>query len=206
VTLTKTINRKRAERLYFQISDDAGDIRDQLYTATDPGDRAYLLNQLADHEQQLADLHPAAFGADPNEDEGGRDLAESLASSATLIRALAATEDGNVGRLNRLLGTIDITESILWRRLASTRNRNERADLIGQVAEHAAMRVGGQAAEPLACLAHTERELALAAVENRPPSAPKTPKALNRSRAVIAGALLTAAVAVELPDLLSLIH
>jgi hypothetical protein len=176
VTLTLIPKRKRAERLSFQIDDAAAAINRDLYTVADPADRAYLLNQLADYEQQLADLHPAAFGPDPNPDEGGRDVAESLASSATLLRALAATEDGNVGRLNQLLGTVDLVESILWRRLASTRNHGERADLIGQVAEHAAMRVGGQAAESLLCLAGTERELAAAAAEGRPAKAPHTMK------------------------------
>jgi hypothetical protein len=176
VTLTLIPKRRRAERLYFQIDGDAAAINRELYTTADPADRTYLLDQLADYEQQLADLHPTAFGADPNEDEGGRDLAESLGSSATLLRALAATEDGNVGRLNHLLGKVDLVESILWRRLASTRNHGERADLIAQVAEHAARRVGGQAAESLACLANTERDLATAAIEGRPAKAPRTMK------------------------------
>lgn len=199
MTLTLIPKRKRAERLYFQISDDAGDIRDRMYTAGDPADRAYLLNQLADQEEKLALLHPVAFGRDPNPDEGGRDLAESLGSSATLLRALAATEDGNVGQLNRLLGTIDITESILWRRLASTRNHGERADLIAQVAEHAAMRVGIQAAEPLACLAHTERELANAVIDGRPAKAPPTMKI---PRSVAALVFLAVGAVLVLPYLL----
>lgn len=174
--LTFIPKRKRAERLYFQIDDAAAAINRDLYTTADPADRTYLLDQLADYEQQLADLHPTAFGADPNPDENGRDLAVSLASSATLIRALAATEDGNVGRLNQLLGTIDLVESILWRRLASTRNHGERADLIAQVAEHAAMRVGIQAVQGLLEGAYSERELAEAAVEGRPAKAPHTMK------------------------------
>lgn len=176
LTITRALKRHRTRDLYWDIGADASRITAQLYTAADPADRAYLLDQLADYEQQLADLHPAAFGADPNEDEGGRDVAESLGSSATLLRALAATEDGNVGRLNQMLGTINLVESILWRRLASTRDHGERADLIGQIVEHAAMRVGGQAAESLACLANTERELATAAVEGRPAKAPHTMK------------------------------
>lgn len=176
MTLVQTIRRKRVERVYFQISDAAADINQQLYTTSDPDGRADLLNRLADHETQLAQLHPAAFGADPNEDEGGRDVAESLASSAVLLRALAATEEGNVGRLNTLLSEVDLVESILWRRLTSTRDHADRAELIAQVSEHAAMRVGGQAAEPLTCLAKTERELARAAVEGRPAKAPHTMK------------------------------
>jgi hypothetical protein len=176
VTLTQTLKRKRTERLYFQISDAAAAINRELYTTADPVDRTYLLDLLADYEQQLADLHPTAFGTDPNPDEGGRDLAESLASSATLLRALAATEDGNVGRLNHLLGELDLVESILWRRLASTRDHSERAELIAQVAEHAATRVGIQAVQGLLEGAYSERELAQAAAEGRPAKAPHTMK------------------------------
>jgi hypothetical protein len=176
LTIARALKRHRARDLYWDIGMDASRITAQLYTASDPADRAYLLGQLADYEQQLADLHPAAFGADPNPDENGRDLAESLGSSATLLHALAATEDGNVGRLNQLLGTVDLVESILWRRLASTRNHGERSELIGDIANLAANRVGGQAVQRLLEGFYSEHELATAAIEGRPAKAPHTMK------------------------------
>lgn len=191
--LTKTINRRRVERLYYRISDDAADISKQLYTAADPTDRAGLLNRLANLEGQLAELHPHAFGADPNPDEDGRDLAESLASSATLLYALAATEDNNTVRLNVMIAGVGIVEALLWHDLAAERNHGKRAELIDQVAEHAAIRVGGQAAESLACLAATERELAAAVIEGRPPKAPRTfavPRMVLVAVFLIVGALL----------------
>jgi hypothetical protein len=195
VTLTLIPKRKRAERIYFQIDDAAAAITQQLYTTADPADRAYLLDQFADYEQQLADLHPTAFGPDPNPDEGGRDVAESLGSSATLLRALAATEDGNVGRLNQLLGTVDLVESILWRRLASTRNHGERAELIGDIANLAANRVGGQAVQGLLEGFYSEHELAQAAVEGRPAKAPHTMKIPRLVIALVFAVLGTVIVA-----------
>ncbi|MCO6011476.1 hypothetical protein NE236_41655 [Actinoallomurus purpureus] len=176
------LNRWRARRAYWRADKFAGRCSADLYAITDPLHRAELLDRFADAEQAMARLHPAAFGPDPLEDEGGRDLATSIASSAALLLMLAASEraaiDPEEGSryafwcLTEWITTCD--ELDLWAKLAATRDRHDRADLIDRIYVLARERVGGQAAEVLSCHAATERELAAAEASGRPPKAPKT--------------------------------
>lgn len=141
-----------------------------LYTTADPTERARLLEHLAAIDDALARQHTAAWGPDPIEHEGGRDMAVSLASSAGLLRHLAFTERATAAGLTpdrvwedlheRCGLSTSVNEIVLWAELAITSDRQTRAELIDQIWECATVRVGGQAAESLASVGLTERELA----------------------------------------------
>lgn len=205
MNLTEFLNRRRARRAYFQAQKFAAKCSTDLYTTIDPVARALLLEQFADAEQAMAHVHRDAFGPDPIEDEGGRDLADATASSAVLMRMLAATEraalDPSEGSRYVFWCLADYAESAeldLWAELARTRDRSARARLIEQIWPHAARRVGSQAAESLACHAHTEQTLADAQTTGR---APRPPKAMSSWWAVTTVLLIVAGAALLARDL-----
>lgn len=158
-------NRLWLQHRYFTTARPAHNINTRLYTITDPASRALALEALAEIESKLGDRHTAAFGPDPVEHENGRDMAESLTASAVLLDVLSATEHVLAGRCTEvqfeswLIGIPD-AEAKLWRTLAHESDRAARAELIEQLADLAAERVGGQATEALACQADVERHLA----------------------------------------------
>jgi hypothetical protein len=195
VSITDYIRQRRARNAYWDAGMDANHIVDQLWFVDDPAERADLLYALGNRETALADLHPIAWGAEPNPDEGGRDMAESLGSSSILIRAVAATERPR-GAIEVWLDTASAAESAMWRKLTTVRDRRERANLLDQIHDHAADRYGGQAAEVLVTIANTERELASAAAEGREPAAPADP--MLSLRRTIATVLCVAAAIVVL--------
>lgn len=203
MSITDYIRKRRARDAYWDAGRAAGDIIDQLWTVDDHGQRADLLYALGNKETALADLHPIAWGAEPNPDEGGRDMAESLGSSSILIRAVAATERPH-GAIEVWLDTASAAESAMWRKLATVRDRQERANLLDQIHDHAADRYGGQAAEVLVTIARTERELAVAQAEGRDPAAPADPMLSSRRR--IAAAFIVVGMFVALIVLLGPHH
>jgi hypothetical protein len=202
VFISNLIRRQRARRTYFKTSATAGDINAALYTTYDPAARADMLDQVAAMEDRMAAIHATAWGPDPNPDENGRDVAESTASSAVLLRMLAATERTAVDPTEGFrcvfwsLGA-DGFEQDLWVKLANTRDRGMRAHLIDQLADYATDRVGGQAAEALACQMHAERELANAELQDRAPVAPKDHMRLIQN--VAFGVLVTWAALTLIP-------
>ncbi|GAA4522460.1 hypothetical protein GCM10023191_101710 [Actinoallomurus oryzae] len=240
MSLTSIIERRKAQRRYFATDGPAHAISRRLHTSADPATRAGLLDALADIDAELARQHPAAWGPDPIEHENGRDMAESLASSASLLRHLADTERAVAaaswtpardlkagGRIwcedrwaglqtvttgsgpvpgvvhahigphgptrvfgeNDLVRTggpdltfvdvaatfgpaVSIAEITLWTELSLTADRDARAELIDQIADHAARRVGGQAAESLVSMAVAERDVAAGAIDAPHPQMP----------------------------------
>jgi hypothetical protein len=191
--LQRLISKYKARRAYRRVSDHAERVTARLYTTRHRYQRYGLLKTLSELFEELAMLHPVAFGPDPG--EGGRDVAESLGSSAILIRTLAATERQVAmlypDDLEPMLDHVGPAESALWRKLATTSDPAVRAELILQVSDLAALRVGGKATESLTFLAETEKELARAAAEGR---APVRPVALTRSRRVVIAMSIIAVV------------
>lgn len=187
MNLTQFRARRRARREYFAAQNLAASFSADLYTTTDPGRRTELLDRFADMEQAMARVHRDAFGPAPMEDEGGRDLAESLALSADLTQMLADTERAlDEGLPNRRVFEREgstTAEVDSWMLLCQTRDRSDRAALIDLLYGQCRRRVGGQAAESLACHADTERELVAAHAESR---RPKPPKAMPSRRAIAA--------------------
>jgi hypothetical protein len=176
MSLTSIIERGKAQRRYFATAEPGYGITSRLHVTADPAERAELIEALADIDEALASQHTAVWGPDPIEHEGGRDMAVSLASSAELLGHLAFTERSIAaecpaeymetgGRLwEEVYARFDlytsVNELMLWVELAATTDRATRAGLIDQIWEYAAERVGGRAAEGLACMAIAEREVA----------------------------------------------
>jgi hypothetical protein len=170
MSLTSIIERRKAQRRYLATTEPGYEISGRLHITADPAERAALIEALATIDEALAGQHTAVWGPDPIEHEGGRDMAVSLASSAELLRHLAATEraiadEQTNGQIwddvySRFDLSTTVNELMLWTELSTTSDRATRAVLIDQIWEYAAERVGGQAAEALACMAIAEREVA----------------------------------------------
>lgn len=187
--ITDYLYRRHDRNQHWDVGMDAGRIIDLLYTVDDPRQRALLLRQLADLEGAIALIHPRAFGPTPNPDEAGRDVAESIGSSALLLRALAATErpagEGvqDFTEVDSHLDEADRAEAAAWRKLATVRDRYARANLIiSGIYDYAVTRYGRQAAEVLVTVAKTERELASAQLAGRVPAVPADPLLSLRRR------------------------
>lgn len=170
--LTDKIEQARARRTYYRRYRQAAKAHAALYRTADPAARAELLDRYAYAKLTMGEVHHTAYGPYPIEDEGGRDMAESLTSSAALLALLALTERGVAIQgddptahlsLTIKVGSPTAEECALWGRLVLTADRAARADLIDQIYPLAAERVGAQAAEGLGSLASTERSLACAA-------------------------------------------
>lgn len=205
--ITNLIRQQRARHHYWKASTDANAIIDDLWRVGSYYRRYELLDDLSNCQASMGLLHTPAWGLDPNPDEGGRDVAESILASSALAHALAVTErelanleETDPEWVDPWLDHIDRAELALWSKLATVYDRNERATLIDQIYGFAADRVGGQAAEILLTVAATERHFASGA------PAPARSKDRFTGHAIIAAALLTGFALVELPDLLSLIH
>lgn len=180
MNLTAYLTRRRARRTHNRAASAATDIHTQLHTTPDPATRAFLLDNLAALEHCMANTRTIAFGPEPPLDDG-REMADSIRDSAELMRMVAATERGAAAEMPgcdpREFGDLDGAELELWGRLARTRDHAARADLMDAIWPFAAERVGGQAAEWLACHEQTERELAAAEADGRAPRAAKVRKA-----------------------------
>lgn len=128
-----------------------------LRTERDPARRADLLDVLAVNDEHQAALHTGVYGLDPNEDEDGRPHAESLGSSAVLLRALAATERALATGQPRQLAADERVEEAgggLLDELAAEADPYTRAAITDELFDAVEPFVGGQAAESLACQAH----------------------------------------------------
>lgn len=140
-----------------------GTVLSELAHTYDPTQRGHILTRLADLHQQMARLHPAAYGPDPIKAEGGRDMAESLHLSELLLRLLADVEHVASGRpgerrvltadLLAMLEEPDLGDAVHAEldRLAGSTELNDRLDL-DRLYDLVQPTVGGQAAEILVCL------------------------------------------------------
>ena len=140
---------------YFALARRMGRIYDETADTTNDHVRATLLIDAYETEQSMAGMHREVFGADPNPDEGGRDLSESLASSALLLKLLADVELVAGGRLTRRFVTDSWLEPYVGPvldRMADTTDVVARAALLEELYDAVYPHVGGQAAEVLACV------------------------------------------------------
>lgn len=187
---TAFIRRKRARRVYSEISGAIVGIGEELCATRAPESRADLLYWAAGTELRLAFKHDGAWGPALTEESRGRSKAH--ASSSRLLQMLAVTEraaadpdEASPVIFWSIDGGATVDEVALWERLAATRDHGERAELIAQLAELAKPRVGVEAAQLLINLGHdTEKKLA----EGGP--APKEPSADLRKPTVVAAGLL----------------
>ena len=145
------------ETAYFRLDETFHAAFTACGEGADPTARARCLRIMAAVEDYKAALHPVVFGPDPMDDEGGRDLAASLALSAVLLRLLAATEDalaeGRKYRPSR--GPLRVRGmNALLVDLSATNDRETRAGLLFDLVDAVVGVVGGQAAEALAVLAN----------------------------------------------------
>jgi hypothetical protein len=168
--------RRDARATYFAQHRPAVRAARALCRERDAAARAELLDALAGCERRMADVHPAAFGPDPIEWEGGRDLAESLEFSADLAGLLADTEraaaagpgaaqlrlyaSGHLLTLATCWGleppqvdALDLAaDEVMWQ-LVTVTDPQRRAWLVLDLYDLVVDTVGGQAAETLAGLA-----------------------------------------------------
>lgn len=182
-------NRAAAQERYWKADEAAGRIMKHLSRPCDPLIRSELLSELAWYEQDMAEVHVAAFGPQPMANEDGRDLAESLASSTRLIDLVWDTWNAAIGEAPlELPAGLTKAQSAALTALACTADLVSRADLLsGPVHEAFADEVGGQAAEILVGLAWCERKAAEPG--RRPYRARRYPRWL-RAAGNIAGVLL----------------
>ena len=144
-----------SQRDYFALDRRMGRIYDQLAETTNDHVRATLLIDAYETEQVMADMHREVFGPDPIEWEGGRDLADSIASSALLLKLLADVELVAGGGLTRRFTTDTWLEPYAGRILdmmAANPSVLGRAAWLEDLYEAVVPFVGGQAAEVLACI------------------------------------------------------
>lgn len=87
------IDAKQARDTYFAAERQVAANLGALVFCSQPGERHASLAAAAVHASTAANMFTAGFGADPNEDEDGRDMAETLHHVATLYELLAAVEE-----------------------------------------------------------------------------------------------------------------
>jgi hypothetical protein len=168
--LKRWVKSRRARGDYFAADRRLSRAWNLLESEPHPGRRALLLADMAVDEELRAEVYTAAFGADPNPDEGGRDMATSTASSAMLLHVLSNTEvltpDADWDYT-----WADICEAndvdVPWveaqpvlERLCHEADPAQRAVLVWDLCDAVVDRVGGQAAETLASIALSYQRLA----------------------------------------------
>jgi len=144
-----------AESTYWDADERLRSAHTALAGAADPGERARLLTELADAQDEQARVHHDAFGPDPLDDEGGRDLAESLAYSALLYRLLADVEAAVAEPVRGRRVADSVLEphaGTALEHMAATPDLRERTELLEDVALAVAEVAGAQAVETLWCL------------------------------------------------------
>lgn len=146
---------------YTKYEDDCDRAFTALSAERDPLKRAELLDVLALNDEHQAAIHEQLFGADP--DETGHPAAEWLASSAVLLRALAATERALATGQARVPATdpsIEDAARHLLDRLAVEADPFERAVLCDDLVDAVMPIVGGQAIERLYNQGHRYQDVA----------------------------------------------
>ena len=175
-----------AQSRYFRWDKQAGLILRNLSYPMPLGDRAGLISELADLEQDMAGVHTAAFGPDPIEWEDGRDLSESIANAARLLRivsdayydAVAGVTIDDDGRAEPREG-MDAEQLAAIAALTNASTGPGRASALdGWLYAVFVNEAGGQAGEVLISLAMAERKAA------EPGRREYRPRAFPRFRAV----------------------
>jgi len=157
------IRRSHARNAYFDAGRVYGYLNWQFIHEDAPAERAQMLRAMAGCWAAMGAAHTPAFGPDPNEDEGGRDVADSDRLSSQLLYLLADVEECAAtgrGLLGDCTHPCGLTEEawVLARRAAGPYSLASRSRLIQEFAWAVAPTVGGQAAETVFCLYPSESE------------------------------------------------
>jgi hypothetical protein len=159
------LDRAEARRHYHDWSERLHDQIGDLHEIADRDQRAELLEAAATAVDTLSELHDPAWG--PLYGDDGRMRSVSLADCAVLLRMVAATERAVIapeGESLRMWGDPDAyAELRVWAELADAAAPGHRADLLRELADMAARRVGADAAGVLRAVAHSEAHLAASA-------------------------------------------
>lgn len=144
---------------YFDLEKRMSRVFDQLSETLDPRERSLLLGEAAALEGDMAGMHLKVFGPAPNEDEAGRDLAESMRYSALLLDLLADVElaVATDGRRRDGSSWLEPFAGRWLTRMASTVPGRQRMALLRDLYDAVEPHVGGQAAELLAGIAFDGR-------------------------------------------------
>lgn len=178
--------RAAARARYSDLSVRLDETIDDLYVLDDHDERAATLERAADIAAELAALHTAAWGLEP--DEAGRPMRVSLAGQAVLLRRVAATERAVVfaawpghGLIlpgysgTELSGACGYGAELgTWARLAHTTDPAERAGYLRSLRELAGRSLGERAAAILTVLAEIDEHRAAGSA---PPPTPKYQRA-----------------------------
>lgn len=157
------IDAKQARDTYFAAERQVAANLGALVFCSQPGERHASLAAAAVHASTAANMFTAGFGADPNEDEDGRDMAETLHHVATLYELLAAVEE-SLTFGSCVVPAVDNTDLPEAERtlvaaahgplceMAATPDLDARLRLLEKLYDAVEPVIGGQAAEALWCL------------------------------------------------------
>jgi hypothetical protein len=147
-----------AEEVYYASDRVLGYLLIELEDEGDPAARSAILRAMAGLEYARSRAHTPALGPDPNEDEGGRDVAESDRLASALLYLLAGIESAVcMGQECIFDGRFDWT----WltaegrdvaQRMAATPDLPTRHAMLANLYDAVHPLVGGQAAEVIACI------------------------------------------------------
>ncbi|MEU7802715.1 hypothetical protein AB0B10_25985 [Micromonospora arborensis] len=143
-----------AREAYFNADRHAQRVRAELTRPMSGIARAGLIGQRASLEEQMARHYPAAFSPDTIPCEDDRDMAESRQLAAVLLHLVADAEYAASVGGPRLLTSSELEPYAgpVLDRMASTRDPEERGQLLTDLYDAVVDVVGGQAAEAIACL------------------------------------------------------
>lgn len=158
----KTRARNLARATYWEFDTRLNGLHRQLGHTTDARERSVLLFRLARTQLGQAEVHDAAFGIDVlNEDDAASTMAQSMRWSACLYRLLGDVEKAvgypGHGRRERMSAILGETSDGVLDRMAETPDLADRRALLGALYEAVIGKVGGQAAETVACLPYPRR-------------------------------------------------
>jgi hypothetical protein len=169
--------RRAARAEYWALEARLGNAHRRLATTVDATGRARLLWTLSQVQLDQANVHDAAFGPDLFEPEceeefaldavglyerdAAGSMAQSMRWSATLYRLLAGVEEAVVytrlGRRERMSAVLGQASDEVLDRMATTPDLGARMTLLDDLYEAVVDKVGGQAAETIACLPYPKR-------------------------------------------------
>lgn len=156
----KTRARRAAVAKYWALDRKLEWLHSELGKTEAAVDRAHLLWNLSRVQLDQADVHDAAFGPDLLKRDAAGTMAQSLHWSAMLYRLLAGVDDAaayaHLGRRERLSAILGEESDGILDRMAATPDLGDRMALLDDLYEAVVGKVGGQAAELVACLPYPE--------------------------------------------------
>lgn len=153
------------EDAYFAADEAGWVLAERLRLDADAAARAVALEALACVEQTKAVLHTAAFGPDRLDQEGGRDMAVSLAWSARVLRVLAEVQRARAERRARHSVDQEVEQpaaDVLDALTDPGLSHDEQARLLSGLYDRLEPLIGVQAAETISGVLDSHLDLAVA--------------------------------------------